>query len=131
VSISDFLRERLHGRAFVTVGNPHGVSGADTVFHYHVGDDLITAEYHGGRVAHGHVIGRATGYDTIATLYHSLTTDGELLAGWSRGRVGVDAEGRTTLTFEWAWLSGAEGGGESAYVELVTPVNSSGLDPRR
>jgi hypothetical protein len=94
------------------------VSGAETVFHYRVDGPLVTATYAGGHVHAGHVVARATGEDTIETLYHALTTDGILLAGWSRGRVGIDAEGRTTLAFEWGWLSGAEGGGESRYVEL-------------
>ena len=118
----DYLRERLHDRRFVTVGNPHGVIGADTVFHYRVDGPMISATYQGGRVHAGHVIARATGADTIETLYHSLTTDGELLSGWSRGRVGTDAAGRTTLAFEWGWLSGAEGGGESHYVEQGAAV---------
>lgn len=112
------LHRRLHDRRFVPRANPHGVSGADTVFHYRVEGGLISATYAGGRVVEGHVIARATGPDTIETLYHSLTTDGALLAGWSRGRVGVDADGRTTLDFTWGWLHGAEGGGESSYVEL-------------
>jgi hypothetical protein len=112
------LRSKLHDRRFVTTGHPHGVSGADTVFHYLVDGALITATYDGGRVREGHLVGRATGESSIETLYHCVTTDGELLAGWSRGRVGSDAQGRTTLAFDWGWLSGAEGGGVSEYVEL-------------
>jgi hypothetical protein len=112
------LHVRLHDRRFVTAGNPHGVSGADTVFHYRMDGAAITGTYGGGRIRTGHLVGRATGADTVALLYCCLTTDGELLAGWSRGRVGSDPLGSTTLTFEWGWLSGAEGGGESRYVEL-------------
>ncbi|MDP1828098.1 MAG: hypothetical protein Q8L48_32785 [Archangium sp.] len=112
------LRARLHDRRFVTAGNPHGVSGVDTVFHYLVDGPVITGTYRGGRVREGHLVGRGTGPDAIELLYHCVTTHGELLAGWSRGRVGADACGRTTLAFEWGWLSGAEGGGESRYVEL-------------
>lgn len=70
-----------------------------------------------------------TGLDTIELLYQCLTTDGEILAGWSRGTVGVDRAGHTTLTFVWGWLSGATGGGESSYVELaaqyVAPVGET------
>lgn len=114
----EWLRERLHDRRFVTAGNPHGVSGADTVFHYRVDGRAITGTYAGGRIGAGHLVGRATGGDRIELLYHCITVDGELLAGWSRGIVGTDAGGGTTLAFEWGWLHGAEGGGESRYVEL-------------
>jgi hypothetical protein len=112
------LRARLHDRRFVTTGNPHGVSGADTVFHYRMDGPTIGGMYRGGRIRDGHLIGRATGAETIELLYHCVTTEGELLAGWSRGRVGTDATGRTTLAFEWGWLSGTQGGGESHYIEL-------------
>ena len=115
----DGLRARLHGRRFVTTGNTHGVSGAETVFRYEMEGAAITGTYDGGRVRVGHLVGHAAGADTIELLYHCITTDGSLLAGWSRGRVGSDAAGRTTLAFDWGWLSGAEGGGESRYVELV------------
>ncbi|MEE3636503.1 hypothetical protein UIA24_19955 [Pseudomonas sp. AL 58] len=113
------IRERLNNRRFTVAGNAHGLSGAGTVFHYHVEEDSIWGTYQGGRIRIGHQVGRVIGPDTIELLYHCLTTDGEILAGWSRGTVGVDHAGRTTLMFVWGWLSGATGGGESSYVELA------------
>ncbi|NVZ83500.1 hypothetical protein HX836_16950 [Pseudomonas yamanorum] len=113
------ISERLNNRRFIVAGNTHGLSGAGTVFHYHVDANAIWGTYQGGRIRMGNQVGRATGPDTIELLYQCLTTEGEILAGWSRGTVGVDDAGRTTLAFVWGWLSGAEGGGESSYVELV------------
>ena len=113
------ISERLNNRRFTVAGNSHGVSGAGTVFHYQVEGNDISSTYQGGRIRMGHQVGRATGPDSIELLYHCVTTDGEILAGWSRGTVGVDHAGRTTLAFVWGWLSGATGGGESSYVELV------------
>lgn len=117
--LSEDLRARLHDRYFVPAENPHGVATPDTVFHYRVEDDAILGTYAGGRVARGNLVGRATGPETIELLYHCVTTDGELLAGWSRGSVGTDTDGRTTLAFEWGWLAGAQGGGDSRYVEVT------------
>jgi hypothetical protein len=59
-----------------------------------------------------------------------VTTEGQLLAGWSRGHAGADAAGRTTLAFDWGWLSGAEGGGQSYYVELRAPDDPDPGAPR-
>ncbi|MDP9781917.1 hypothetical protein GZ982_25930 [Pseudomonas fluorescens] len=112
------ISERLNNRRFVVANNAHGLSGAGTIFHYHAEDGAISSTYQGGRIRMGNQVGRVTGPDTIELLYQCLTSDGEILAGWSRGRVGVDRAGRTTLTFVWGWLSGAVGGGESSYVEL-------------
>ena len=111
------IHQRLHNRRFSVANNAHGLSGAGTVFHYLVEGDAISGTYQGGRIRMGQQTGRVTGPNTIELLYQCLNTDGELLAGWSRGTVGVDDAGRTTLSFVWGWLSGATGGGESSYVE--------------
>lgn len=113
------ISERLHNRRFSVADNVQGLSGAGTVFHYHVEDGAISSTYQGGRIRLGNQVGRVTGPDTIELLFQCLTTEGELLSGWSRGAVSVDQAGRTTLSFVWGWLSGATGGGESHYVELV------------
>ena len=113
------MHARLHDRRFVTTANPEGHADASTVFHYFVHDTTITGSYTGGKIRSGQVVGRVTGPDTIELLYHCLTQDNELLAGWSRGVVDVDDAGRTILAFEWGWLSGASGGGESHYIELT------------
>ncbi|MHC8376455.1 hypothetical protein ACYZT3_10485 [Pseudomonas sp. MDT1-16] len=113
------ISERLNNRRFTVADNTHGLSGAGTVFHYQVEGDTISGTYQGGRIRIGHQIGRVAGPDTIELLFQCLTVDGEILCGWSRGTVGVDHTGRTTLTFVWGWLSGATGGGESSYVELA------------
>ena len=114
------IHARLNNRRFTVANNTHGLSGAGTVFHYHVEGDAISSTYQGGRIRLGTQVGRVTGVDTIELRYQCLTLEGELLAGWSRGTVGVDQAGRTMLSFVWGWLSGATGGGESSYVEIVT-----------
>jgi hypothetical protein len=112
------IGERLHNRRFAVSNNTQGLSGAGTVFHYQVEGDAISSTYQGGRIRIGQQVGRITGADTIELLFQCVTTQGELLAGWSRGTVGVDDAGRTTLSFVWGWLSGATGGGESSYAEI-------------
>ena len=113
------IRERLNNRRFAVANNTHGLSGSGTIFHYLVEGDAITCTYQGGRIHLGQQVGRVTGPNSIELLYQCLTTQGELLAGWSRGTVGIDDVGRTTLDFEWGWLSGATGGGKSSYIELT------------
>ncbi|GFM89403.1 hypothetical protein PSCICO_48020 [Pseudomonas cichorii] len=113
------ISDRLNNRRFTVADNAQGLSGAGTVFHYHVEEDAISGTYRGGRIRIGNQVGRVTGPDTIELLYQCLTKDGQILSGWSRGTVGIDQKGRTTLTFVWGWLSGATGGGESSYIELA------------
>jgi hypothetical protein len=63
-----------------------------------------------GRIRMGHQVERVTGVDTLELLFHCLTTEDEILSGWSRSTVGEDDAGRTTLSFACGWLSGASGG---------------------
>ena len=108
----------IHGKRFVTTGNEHGVSGADTVFEYATDGDRIRGTYRGGRIADGHLVGKVTGADSIELLFHCVTTDGELMAGASRGRVSRNARGLVELHFDWEWLTDDRSGGQSSYVEL-------------
>ncbi|MEN5300736.1 hypothetical protein [Pseudomonas sp. TWI628] len=116
---SSYLYARLHNRRFTVASNSQGLSGSGTVFRYFVDGEAITSTYQGGRIRLGNQVGRVTGTHTFELLFQCITTEGELLAGWSRGEVGEDTNGRTTLHFVWGWLSGAQGGGESSYVELI------------
>ena len=100
-SSSATVQARLHDRRFVVANNAQGLSGTGTVFHYQVEDGVISSTYQGGRIRLGTQVGRVTGADTIELLYQCVTLDGELLAGWSRGTVGVDQAGHTTLSFLW------------------------------
>ncbi|MEG0634704.1 MAG: hypothetical protein RR517_19395 [Pseudomonas sp.] len=113
------LSNRLHNRRFAVASNTQGLSNAETIFHYRVEQNTISSTYQGGRISIGHQVGRITGPDSIELLFHCVTHEGDLLSGWSRGTVAVDDAGRTTLSFVWGWLSGATGGGESNYIELV------------
>jgi hypothetical protein len=111
----------INDKRFTPVENEHGVSGADTVFHYWVDGSLVTGEYGGGRIRAGRLVGRVTSPDTIELLFQCVTTDGALMAGQSTGRVARDAVGRATLAFEWSWLTGDHSGGTSRYVEISDP----------
>ncbi|WP_434984730.1 hypothetical protein [Vreelandella zhaodongensis] len=113
------LSREIHNSRFITRGNPHGRSGADTVFEYAVAEaDLITGTYSGGDIRSGQIVGKITGADAIELRFQCITTTGELLSGLSQGRVSRDPAGLLCLDFEWAWLSSNQGGGTSSYVEL-------------
>lgn len=121
---SSQIHARLNNRRFAVANNTQGLSGTGTVFHYLVDGDAISSTYQGGRIRIGQQVGRVTGPDTIELLYQCVTTEGELLAGWSRGTVGVDLAGRTTLSFVWGWLSGATGGGSQATLSLLSATTT-------
>jgi len=119
------LTERLHDRRFVSLDNPDGVAGRETVFHYRVRDSIIVGTYAGGPIRAGHLIGRATSDQTIELLYQCVTADGALLAGRSQGTVSLDERALLHIRFEWAWLTGDQHGGRSHYVEVPAAAPST------
>jgi hypothetical protein len=107
----------LDNRRFVAEDNEHGLSGAETIFHYHQNGDMVSGHYRGGDIAEGNFIGHYTAPDRIAVRFQCLTGDGKLLSGHSDGIIAGNANDRLTLSFDWHWL-GEDGGGHSRYREL-------------
>jgi hypothetical protein len=107
----------LDGRRFVAQENDHGLSGAQTVFHYRQAGDVLTGHYRGGEIAEGNFVGHYTAPDRIAVRFQCLTSDGKLLSGHSDGLVARQADGRLSLSFDWHWL-GEDSGGHSRYSEI-------------
>lgn len=95
----------LDGRTF---SPPDDVTGGDvgvsTVFHFHQEDDMVWAEYAGGRVRKGFLVGHTNGV-YAEFRYAQLLTDGTTANGWSRDRIELLADGRVRLHEAWRWES--------------------------
>jgi hypothetical protein len=106
----------LDGRTFVGVSNAaDGDVGSDTVFVYRQEDDLVWAEYSGGSVRKGFLVGTRTG-DGLSFRYSHLDGAGETAGGACRSRIEVLGDGRVRLHETWAWESRA-GTGRSVVEE--------------
>jgi len=112
------LVSRLNGRTFVTTGNDHGLSTAETSFRYFVEGMIITGEYQGGEIVVGKIVGKATGPATIELLFQCVSADGKLICGQSSGHIGINNNGFVTLDFEWSWLTDDRSSGRSSYIEI-------------
>ena len=94
-----------------------GQVGTRTRFAYHEKDGEIWAEYAGGDVVRGHLVGTREG-DRLDFRYVQLKTDGTTSSGHCVSRVVELADGRVRLEETWEWES-QEGSGTSV-VEEVT-----------
>jgi mannose-6-phosphate isomerase-like protein (cupin superfamily) len=109
----------LDGRRFAPTGDVVGGEvGADTVFRYHQADEVVWAEYDGGRVRHGTLVGTRNG-DELDFRYTQLTTDGQTATGRCRSRITLLDDGRLRLDESWEWES-RNGSGTSVVEELPT-----------
>src|SRR5688572_15185800 len=71
----------LEGRRFTAVSDiVGGEVGTETMFTYHEQDDKIWADYAGGSVRHGHLVGTRDG-DRLDFRYAQLNIDGQTSTG--------------------------------------------------
>jgi hypothetical protein len=107
----------LDGRTLAGVSNTGpGDVGATTLFHYHEAGGAVWAEYAGGAVRRGYLVGTREG-DRLDFRYVHLADDGATASGHCTSRVEVLADGRVRLHEDWEWESRA-GSGHSVVEEV-------------
>jgi len=88
---------------------PNGVVNQDTVFEFkQLAPDRFRAEYAGGRVVSGALIGRIEG-ERFHFRYVQLHDDGEIAGGQSTCDIERTDDGRVRLVEHFTWDSGEPG----------------------
>ena len=95
-----------------------GQVGTRTRFTYREREGRIWAEYTGGDVVRGHLVGTREG-DTLDFRYVQLKQDGTTSGGHCVSTVAELPDGRVRLDERWEWES-QEGSGTSVVEELAT-----------
>ncbi|HET6860397.1 MAG TPA: hypothetical protein VFH94_25290 [Streptomyces sp.] len=95
-----------------------GQVGTRTRFTYHEENGRIWAEYEGGDVVRGHLVGTREG-DLLDFRYVQLKQDGATSSGHCRSTVVDLADGRVRLEETWEWESQAGSG--TSVVEQQVP----------
>ena len=109
----------LDGRIFAPVHNTVGGTVTDeTKFHFHQSGNNITADYAGGDVKTGLIIGIFVKPDTAKLIYHCLTIDDQLKAGEALAHFNVNDSGVLCIDMHWRWLNGEQTSGTSHYEEI-------------
>ncbi len=106
----------LNNKTFILLENSkNGEVNSETRFHYKQEGTLVTADYSGGTVIKGSLIGQFLASELVV-LYHCITTSNELKAGKATAQVFSNSEGRIELHLQWEWLTSG-GAGKSVYIE--------------
>ncbi|MEV4416035.1 hypothetical protein [Catellatospora sp. NPDC049609] len=110
------MTRSLDGCRFAAVSEVVGGEvGTDTVFAYHEQGGEIWAEYAGGAVRRGFLVGTRDG-DRLDFRYAQLNTDGDTSTGHCVSTVSELPDGRLRLDETWQWES-RPGSGTSAVIE--------------
>lgn len=108
-----------NNRKFRAVQNTeNGETSAETVFHYCQEANILSAEYAGGKIIKGHLIGLVDEVGNINMRYHQVNSLGELMTGICQSKPEILDNGKIRLHETWEWTSGDRSRGESVIEEI-------------
>ena len=109
----------LNSRTFRSVSNSgNGEVSDETIFEYSQNGSVIMAEYRGGSILKGNLLGRIEADGLITFRYQHFNLDNELRTGRCTSRPEFLPNGKLRLYETWEWTNGLEGSGESIIEEL-------------
>ena len=89
----------------------------ETIFRYFQENDLSWAEYSGGDVLKGHMIGTVDENGELDFHYQHLNKDRQIRIGKCHSIPYIMENGKIALQEKWQWLNGDLSCGESVLVE--------------
>lgn len=111
-------RIRIDGRILKALSNSdNGEVGEGTLFRYHEDDTAVWAEYSGGRIARGTLIGVRLSSDTLDLRYQHVGMDGKIKTGICRSTLSLDGQGKLRVAESWKWTCEDYSEGESVLIE--------------
>jgi hypothetical protein len=99
------------------VNSENGETSNDTVFIYKQIGNILTAEYSGGKIINGHLIGLVDENGEIDMRYHQVNQKGDLMTGICKSKPEILENGKIRLHETWQWTSGDKSKGQSIIQE--------------
>lgn len=107
----------FNNKTFSLIENTeNGKVNSETLFDYKQEGDLVTADYSGGNIIYGKIIGHLKD-NSINMLYQCLTATNELKAGKAIAKISLTENKKIKLKLNWQWLDGPNETGTSEYLE--------------
>ena len=95
----------------------NGETSNETLFHYKQTGNMLTAEYSGGKIKYGHLIGLVDELGNITMRYHQINDNDELMTGICFSTPEILENGKIRLHENWEWTSGDKSKGTSIIEE--------------
>lgn len=96
----------------------NGETTGETIFEYKQNGRILTAEYKGGQIIKGHLIGLVADDGEIEMRYHQVNSKGELMTGICFSKPKIMPNGKVRLYETWQWTSGGKSKGKSILEEI-------------
>lgn len=99
------------------INTENGETSNETLFLYKQVGNRLTAEYSGGRIKYGHLIGLVDHLGNIDMRYHQVNDKDELMTGICKSIPEILGNGKIRLHENWEWTSGDRTKGTSIIEE--------------
>lgn len=120
VRISDSSYE---GKVFIPKSNSvNGEVNYQTIFNYHQDETVLYADYAGGDILRGYLIGKIEKDNTLNFHYQHLNIHNEIRIGKCHSIPIVQEDGSIELHEEWQWLNLDQSKGSSILIEVKKTV---------
>lgn len=114
-----YTRLNYNGRKFIPkMNSKNGEVSEQTIFSYHQNGSLLWAEYSGGDILKGSLIGCVLDNGELDFVYHHMNLDMQVKTGKCHSVPTVLENGKIELSEQWEWTSGDYSKGESLLVEM-------------
>lgn len=108
----------LNDKKFKAVSNSsNGEVGEETYFYYHQDKDIIWAEYQGGDIIRGTLIGKLIN-NQLEFSYQHINQDREIMTGNCTSIPHILENGKIQLEETWQWTCRDLSSGTSTLVEI-------------
>lgn len=101
----------LNGKRFKALAN------SETVFNYYQDEQIIWANYSGGEIVKGSLIGKVIDSDSFEFVYQHLNNQNELLTGKCTSFPKMNSESKIEISEEWQWTCSDFSTGTSTLIE--------------
>ncbi len=113
------MKYNLDGRVFQSIENTeNGEVSSETLFHYHQDGEIISADYSGGNIIEGHLLGKMIKNGNLEFTYHHINLEGQLMIGKCASEPTLLPNGKLQYSETWQWISGDKSAGNSIIVEI-------------
>ena len=113
------MKHSLDGKFFQSIENSeNGEVSSETIFHYHQNNEIVSADYKGGNIRKGHLLGKMFTNGNLEFTYQHINIEGNLMLGQCISTLSVLPDGRYKYHENWQWINGDKSKGTSQIIEI-------------
>ena len=100
------MKHSLDGKIFQSIENSeNGEVSSETIFHYHQNNKIVSADYKGGNIRKGYLLGNMFTNGNLEFTYQHKNNEGNLMLGQCISSLSGLPDGRYKYHGNWQWIN--------------------------